>query len=189
MATDNLSFAEQMSKKELVNLADYSHPKLLDTSTPPSFDSSEEVERYFMKVKMNCLFLNILMKFKLNIDDDTDTERADRLLSTVVLCECRMSRMLNNLFRRGRISEDTLFDTKEQLHDLLLEHPNLIEWYTDLAGNSVKEKREVCAPDLEANMDIFFDFLTNTGAELEQKLRDILMDKLFGSSDVANPSR
>lgn len=174
------------SDVELVNLADYSHPKLLDTSTPPSFDSPEEVERYFAKVEMNCLFLNILMTFKLNIDDDADTERADRLLSAVILCECRMSQMLHDLFRHGKISEDTLFDTKEHLHDLLLEHPDLIVWYTDLADQFTKEKRELCMPGQEENMDIFFDFLLGTGAELDQKLRKILLDKLSGNSDPAN---
>ena len=174
------------SDVELVNLADYSHPKLLDTSTPPSSDSPEKMELYFAKVEMNCLFLNILMTFKLNIDDDVDTERADRLLSTVLICESRMTRMLNDLFRHRKISEDTLFDTKEQLHDLLLEHPDLIEWYTNLADQSTSENRELCQPGQEENLDIFFDFLFNTGAELDQKLRKILMDKLFGSSDPVN---
>ena len=187
--TSNFDFTKFAStpppENELVNLAEYSHPKLFDTSVVPSFDSLEETEKFFAKVEMNYLFLKILMTFGLNIDNDEDTDRADQLLLTMATCECSMSRMLNRLFVSGKISENTLLDTKNCLFDLLLEHPELIEQHTDSRLNSAKEKREHRAPDQDNNAEALVELLFGTSAGLNQKLSKILEDKLFDNADTS----
>lgn len=165
---------------KLVNLAEHSHPKLLDTSQVPSFDCPDEVEKYFEKVQMNYVFLRILMVFHLNIDDDNDTERADTLVITTYYLEAIMQRMLKKLFLRKMISEDTLLDTRDCLFDLLLEHPDLIEWYTDLTTESAQKQRNLDTADQDSDAGTLLDFLGNTSKPLNEKLQKILMDKLCG---------
>lgn len=188
--TSNFDFAKFEStppaEKDLVNLANYSHPKLLDTSEVPSFDSTEEFEKFCARVQMNYLFLNILMKFGLNIDNDEDTERADQLLTTMVSCECSMSQMLNKLFAQGMISETTLFNTRDCLFDILLEHPDLIAQHTDLRLVSARERRERRAPSQDDIAEALVELFGGTSAGLNQKLSKILEDKLFGNADASD---
>ena len=181
------SFASNPPPEEdLIDLSIFSHERLLDTSTPPDFSNQEDVDRYFARVEMNYVFLNILMKFRLNIDDDNDVERADALVLTAMLCEGMMSRMLDDWLSKRKISEKVHLHTKIRLFDILLDHIEVVEWYTDLKAISVGKKGGVVFPEALENTDAFVQFFVDTGAELGNKLRRILVDELCGSTDSSD---
>lgn len=175
-------------EESLPNLADYSHPKLLDTTQPPAWDDPEAVELHFAKVEMNVLFLNILMKFKLNIDADADTEKADDLLLAATHMKMKMDHMLNILHRQGKISEITLVTVSDRLYDLLLDHPDMLEEHTQLRSSFLRARRESCTSELTNPMASYSEFLNTTSHALDQKLRQILMNELSHNTDSADDS-
>ena len=173
-------------EEDLIDLSTFSHERLLDTSTPPDFTNQQDTARYCALLDMNYLFLKLIIKFKLNIDDDKDVERADALVLTAVLCEGMMRRMLDDWLNKRKISEKVHLHTKLRLLDILLDHVEVVEWYTDLKAISVGKKGGVVLPEALENADAFVQFFVDTGAELGNKLRRILVDELCGSTDSSD---